>query len=241
MYEQSRTPTVFAAIVLACGIAAAGYFASLTLYKARVALNTAEVKGLAERRVQADQAFWKIEYTVAGKEKSEIPGLYSQSARQQEQIITLLKASGFTDSEIVPGVIDYRQEEFRDEGQRLIDVKHMLIGSLDVQTDKVQLVSKVRAKMNELIAQGIDIKNNPPAFYFTRLNEIKPAMLKEATTNARIAANEFAANAGVKVGGIREAHQGGFVVADIGENFGDRAKIDKEVRVVTNITFYLTD
>ena len=64
-------------------------------------------------------------------------------------------------------------------------------------------------------------------------------MLQEATKNARIAANEFASNAGVKVGGIREARQGGFIIRDIGEDYGDTKKIDKDVRVVTTITFYL--
>jgi hypothetical protein len=66
-------------------------------------------------------------------------------------------------------------------------------------------------------------------------------MLKEATTNARIAANEFAENAGVKVGRIRSARQGSFYIRDAGEQYGDTAKIEKDVRVVTNITFYLTD
>ncbi|MEM9622794.1 MAG: SIMPL domain-containing protein, partial [Pseudomonadota bacterium] len=70
---------------------------------------------------------------------------------------------------------------------------------------------------------------------------IKPSMLKEATKNARLAANEFAANAGVQVGGIRDARQGGFIVRDVGEDYSDTAKIDKDVRVVTTITFYLTD
>ena len=65
-------------------------------------------------------------------------------------------------------------------------------------------------------------------------------MLKESTKNARLAANEFAANAGVQVGGIRSARQGSFIIRDVGENYGDTAKIDKDVRVVTNITFYLT-
>jgi len=102
-------------------------------------------------------------------------------------------------------------------------------------------VAEGRAKLNTLIAQGLDLKNNAPAYHFTRLNTIKPEMLKEATTNARIAANEFAANAGVKVGGIRSARQGGFVIRDIGEDYGDTKKIDKEVRVVTNVTFFLTD
>ena len=73
------------------------------------------------------------------------------------------------------------------------------------------------------------------------LNEIKPDMLREATKNARIAANEFAENAGVKVGGIRDARQGSFYVRDAGSDYGDTSKIEKDVRVVTTITFYLTE
>ena len=90
-------------------------------------------------------------------------------------------------------------------------------------------------------AVGIDINNNAPSYYFTGLNEIKPEMLKEATTNARVAANEFASNAGVDVGSIRNARQGGFIIRDVGESYTDTVKIDKDVRVVTTITFYLTD
>jgi len=103
------------------------------------------------------------------------------------------------------------------------------------------LVSEVRSKLDKLIAQGLNIKNNAPSYHFTKLNEIKPAMVKEATTNARIAANEFAANAGVKVGGIRNAQQGGFIIKDVGEEYGDTKSIEKEVRLVTTIAFYLTD
>ena len=66
-------------------------------------------------------------------------------------------------------------------------------------------------------------------------------MLREATQNARIAATEFAENAGASVGRIRNARQGGFIVRDAGEEYGDTQKIDKDVRIVTTITFYLTD
>ena len=123
----------------------------------------------------------------------------------------------------------------------MVDEKHYLSGSISVETEKVKLVSKVRAKVNKLIAQGIDIENQAPSYRFTKLNEIKPDMLSEATKNARIAANEFAGNAGVNVGGIRSARQGSFNIRDAGEDYGDTKKIEKDVRVVTNITFYLTD
>ncbi len=103
------------------------------------------------------------------------------------------------------------------------------------------MLQTARASVNKLIGQGLNIENQPPAYLFTQLNEIKPAMLKEATTNARIAANEFAKNAGVTVGGIRSARQGSFFIRDAGEKYGDTEKIEKDVRVVTNITFYLTE
>ncbi len=66
-------------------------------------------------------------------------------------------------------------------------------------------------------------------------------MLREAAQNARIAADEFAKNAGVAVGSIRSATQGGFEVRDIntGEYGSDDRSIAKNVRVVTNVTFYL--
>lgn len=240
MSSEKRFEMMTAALLLAVGVSIAGYFISQTLFNAKVALNTAEVKGLAERRVQADRAYWSIGYTVTGNNKGKISELYQQSEENQQKIMSILLQNGFEKSEIAPGVINYSKQEYRDEKQKVVDETYSLNGSIEVETSKVKLLSEVRAKMNSLIAQGLDIKNNHPSYYFTKLNEIKPDMLKEATKNARVAANEFATNAGVTVGGIRDARQGGFIIRDVGENYGDTKKIDKEVRVVTNITFYLT-
>lgn len=235
-----RIDLLAGALLVSIGIACGGYFIGQTMYNAKVAINTAAVKGLAERRVTADRAYWEIQYSVTGNDKSKISELYEQSEADQKQIIALLTKSGFGESEISPGVIRYEQQEFRGEDQQLVEVRYVLIGAVEVETAKVELVASVRAKMNELIARGLDLENNAPAYYFTKLNEIKPMMLQEATKNARIAANEFADNAGVSVGGIRDARQGGFIIRDVGERHGDTGKIDKEVRVVTTITFYLT-
>jgi hypothetical protein len=240
MTAANRTNYLLPAIVIAIGIAAAGYFIGQTMFNSKVGINTAEVKGLAERRVQSDRAFWRIQYTVSGRDADAIPELYDRSKADRTKIVALLSASGFDESEVLPGVVDYNRVEFRDEDQNLVDEKYVLRGSIEVETDKVQLVSEARSKLNELIAVGIDIRNNAPSYYFTGLNDIKPEMLKEATTNARLAANEFASNAGVEVGGIRDARQGGFIIRDVGETYSDTTKIEKDVRVVTTITFYLT-
>jgi hypothetical protein len=240
MTNNNSANNLLPAIVISIGVAAAGYFIGQTMFNSKVGINTAEVKGLAEQRVQSDRAFWRIQYTVSGRDKDAIPELYEKSKADRSKIVALLNESGFDESEILPGVVDYNRMEFRDEDQNLVDEKYRLTGLIEVETGKVQLVSEARSKLNELIALGVDIRNNPPAYYFTSLNDIKPEMLKEATTNARLAANEFAENAGVEVGGIRDARQGGFVIRDVGETYSDTTKIEKDVRVVTTITFYLT-
>lgn len=241
MSKDNQGGLFFLGLFVAAGLALGGYFVGQTLYNAKVAINTAEAKGLAERRVVADRANWTIVFTVTGASRSEIPKLYKQAEQHQQTIIDLLKENGFNDSEIELGVLDYHYKEYRDDKQLLVDQTHKLVGIISVETKKVEQVGKVRASVNKLIAQGIDIENRAPAYRFTKLNEIKPDMLREATKNARIAANEFAENAGVNVGGIRSARQGSFYVRDAGEEYGDTAKIEKDVRVVTTIIFYLTE
>lgn len=238
---NSRLGLFFLGAFIALGLSAGGFFISQTLYNAKVALNTAEAKGLAERKVKADQASWNISFNVSGQSRADIPNLYSKAEQQQNIITELLKENGFTEDEIKIGVLNYNFHEYRDEQQQLVDQSHWLAGNIQVETAQVELVGKVRAKISKLIAQGINIGNGQPSYRFSKLNEIKPDMLREATTNARIAANEFAENAGVKVGGIRSARQGSFYVRDFGTEYGDSAKINKEVRVVTTITFYLTE
>lgn len=219
----------------------AGYFISNTLYKSRVALNTVTVKGLAERRVEADQVNWRISYSVTGKSRDDIPELYKQAENNKDQILKSLEKGGITQSEITIGTIKYSSDEFRNDDKELVDQRHYLTGTIEIETTRVPIVGKVRPTINELMIQGIDLSNFSPKYRFTKLNEIKPDMLQEATKNARIAAAEFATHSGSKIGRIRSARQGGFTIVDVGENYGDTNKIKKEVRVVTTSEFYLED
>jgi hypothetical protein len=239
--NAGRGEIAVGSFLLALGLGIGGYFVGQMMYNAKVGINTAEVKGLAERRVEADRAYWKVQYTVTGPGATEVAKLYQQSEADQQRIVELLLKNGLEKNEVSTGVIDYIRQEFRDENQRLVESKHVLVGSIDVETTRVRLVAELRARLNQLIAQGLDVRNNPPAYHFTKLNDIKPAMVQEATTNARAAANEFATNAGVEVGGIRDAQQGGFIIRDVGAEYGDTTTIEKDVRLVTTITFYLTD
>jgi len=205
-------------------------------------VNTAEAKGLAERRVEANRAHWTVGFSLAGKHSAHtVSDLYAKMESNSERIVEVLNEVGFQDHEIEVGIINYYSQEFRNKEQQLVDRKHQLNSAIHIETDNVRLIEQARGPINKLITEGIYISNNTPSYHFTRLNDIKTDMLKEAARNARIAASQFAENAGAKVGGIRSARQGGFSITDAGAQFGDTSKIEKDVRVVTTMNFYIVD
>ena len=100
------------------------------------------------------------------------------------------------------------------------------------------------------MAQGIVLTANNVDFQFTQLNQIKKPMLRAATENAREAAQQFASDAGSTVGAIQSANQGFFSVvsrdAAVAQNSqgeggysSQPSTIDKRVRVVVTLTYYL--
>ena len=74
-------------------------------------------------------------------------------------------------------------------------------------------------------------------YLFTKLNDIKPAMIEEATRKAREVAEKFAADSASRLGKIRSANQGQFAVADRDSN----TPHIKNVRVVATVEYYLSD
>ena len=71
----------------------------------------------------------------------------------------------------------------------------------------------------------------------SKLNTVKPAMVEEATKNAREEAQKFAADSGSHIGKIKSANQGQFSITDANQS----TPYEKKVRVVTTVTYFLKD
>lgn len=73
-------------------------------------------------------------------------------------------------------------------------------------------------KLVELGKVGIAISGetyeSKTQFLFTKLNEIKPGMIEEATKNVREVAERFAQDSKSKLGKIKSASQGQFSIDD---------------------------
>jgi uncharacterized protein len=83
-------------------------------------------------------------------------------------------------------------------------------------------------------------------YLYTGLNDIKPQMLSEATTNARKAAEEFTKDGKVSLGKLKRASQGLFTIEDrdesaaAGTEGGYSSSVNdmyKKVRVVISVEY----
>ena len=248
--RTSIVAAAFLGLLVALGLTGSGYFISTTLYKGKLASNTVTVKGFAERDVKADLALWQISYSITG---GELAAIYAQSKNDQSVLTGFLAQKGFKAQEIKPGdiaITDLRANEYQ-QNKVADDQRYILKNTITVRSTNVGLVDQTRHALTDLIEQGIALTSNSVDFQFTKLNEIKAPMLHDATENARAAAQQFANDAGSRVGSIQTASQGFFSInsrdSAAGEspegdqNFSStqQSTIDKRVRVVVTLTYYL--
>ncbi|MCG5030459.1 SIMPL domain-containing protein [Mesosutterella sp. OilRF-GAM-744-9] len=193
------------------------------------------VKGLAERRVPADQVIWPITFRRTG---DDLLATHALLEADSEKVIRFLKDSGLGEEEIsfgAPNVQD-RQTEYSN-GAR--GPRYVLTGVITVNTSKVALVRSLISRQKELVGQGISVASEAwnTRYIYTKLNDVKPGMVEQATKNAREVAQKFASDSGSHIGRIKAATQGQFSVTDADSSM----PYEKNVRVVTTVTYFLKD
>lgn len=232
---QGRVAAGILGAFVAVGLAAAGWFVADAARALRAGDRVVEVKGLAEREVAADLALWSLAYTTTA---DDLEGLHRALDRDAEAIATFLTERGFTSGEITRGPPNITDRDAFSSNNA--DQRYQAQAVALVRTDKVDAVKAAQQETNALVAAGVTLNRNyeyPTEYLFTRLNEIKPDMIAEATKSAREAAEQFAEDSGSEVGGIRRARQGYFSIED-----RDRLSPQvKRVRVVTTVEYFLTD
>ena len=199
-----------------------------------------EVKGLAEREVVADQASWVLSYSISG---DDFDAVHAQVDAQGAQIRRFLARHDIPGEDVELGqtvVTDQSTNPYQPPNP---GPRYHVRASVVVESDAVQSVDAAAGAVNELVRTGILLDPTQPTYRFTRLNEIKPEMLAEATRNARQAAERFAESAEQSVGPIRSARQGVFSIqaaVSSPDAYASAAQsLDKRVRVVTTLDFQL--
>lgn len=234
--------TTVAAILgvsLIVGLVAAASIAANGFLEARAMERSVTVKGLSEREYVADIVLWPIQFTAAS---NDLDAIYQEIEASNKKIVAFLLLKGVNEQEIstsAPAIVDKLAQRYGggDSGP----FRYTATQTITVYSEAVADIRNIMSSMAELGQQGIvlngDDYNSQPDYIFTRLNEIKPEMIEEATVNAREVAQKFAEDSQSTLGKIKRASQGQFSISA-----RDRHNPHlKNIRVVSTVEYYLSD
>ena len=223
---------IYAAALIAAGIVICGWSIYLGMSKYANKDRAVSVKGLSTRDVEADYAVWPLSYAWSG---NDLPALYEKVEQVTGRVKQHLLSLGFEESDIRQGSVTVSNNWENYYGNRP-EYRYTLSTSLIVSTDKVQKVVASQGKEATLLKEGIIVKTESwnLDYQFNGLPGLKPAMIEEATQNARAVAKKFADDAKCSLGSIRRASQGQFSVES-----DQYQPWVKHVRVVTTVDYYL--
>lgn len=200
------------------------------------------VKGVAEREVNADLAFWPIRFVATGATLSDAQ---ERARNSRDAIMAFLKLQAI-DQDTVElqrlDVTDTRANPYQnnDGEQKFIISQTLMVRSTDI--DRIRQAAQ---GVSELVDSGVvlssDYGPSGPTYVFNGLNDIKPEMIAEATASAREAAAQFAEDAKAELGGLRRANQGVFQILarDQAPGIMEGQQPVKTVRVVSTVEYYL--
>lgn len=194
------------------------------------------VRGLAEKEVDADLAVWTLSFSVGGNNLS---SLQDEIISKTETVKSYLKNHGLSDDDftVQPAAItDNSLNSYMDQSR--IRYTYIAKQPVLVRSSKVSAVKSAYADSFNLVSSGITVSRDYDgnvSYEFTKLNDIKPEMIAEATKNARLAAEQFARDSNSNVGKIKQATQGLFSIEDLAPGLEEK----KNVRVVTTVQYLL--
>ena len=229
---------IVSAAVLAIGIVLSGLSIAFGIKTLKADQRTVSVRGLSELEVEADLAVWPVTFTISGNDLSV---LRKDIVKKTNVITTFLKQHGLKDADFTikePAITDTTTDPYMDQTRKRD--KYFAKVVVFVRSSNIKAVNAALSVSIDLMDSGIALSHDYDSrveYLFTKLNDIKPQMIAEATQNAHKAAEQFAHDSGSKVGKIKRASQGLFSIDDAAPGLPER----KSIRVVTTVEYILSD
>ena len=237
---------LLAGLFLATGIS----FASVTLARAWTRIHESqliEVNGSARKNVRSDLVIWRANFSTQAPTLLEAQ---QQLHADLAKVEAWLTAKGLTDFHLQPVQIReltaQRTLQTRDEqtsseqrtGYRL--TQPIVLRSADVER-----VPQLGGEATDLLEQGVIFVSEGLEFIYTPVAEAKIEMMAEATKDARVRAEQIAAQGGRQLEGLRTARMGVVQINPLyssstsWEGNNDTKSLDKTIIATVNATFAL--
>jgi uncharacterized protein len=204
---------------------------------------TIVVTGSAKKRIVSDRIVWKASIVSRAPE---LAGAYKKLAEDIPKILDFVKSRGVDAAAVVTSSVRIREIHPKDkEGQEIEETiaAYSVEQDVTVESEDVAKIAEVSRDATKLIEQGVQIQSEPPLYLYTKLADLKIEMLAEASRDARVRAEQIAANTGAKIARLQSARMGVTQVNAANETqvtgtgMNDTTSREKDVMAVVTATF----
>ncbi|MFM7829484.1 MAG: SIMPL domain-containing protein [Actinomycetota bacterium] len=172
--------------------------------------DTVSVRGTAQRNVKADRAVWKLSVSQsADTAAAAITGVNGGV----ELVIKFMKSNQVADDSIVLGAItSYANKEYVDGNATGRVLSYEASREVIIRMNDVDKVASLAADLGEVLALGVNIYTGGPEYYLDVLDSLRPELLAEAMTDAKLRAETLLGAVDAKLGDVRSVSSGPFQV-----------------------------
>ena len=201
-----------------------------------------KVTGSAEKNITSDAMVWKLSFS---RRDVKMVNAFDLLKEDLKTVKDYLLSKGVKENEIIVAPVAttvlYKKNE---KGNDTNEIEgYILAQEIEIRSSDVVKITEVSRQATELIEKGLEVISQAPEYFYTKLPELKLAMLSDATENAKKRAESMAKASGNKIGSIRSARMGvfqitpvnSFDVSDYGMN--DTTSLEKKVNAVVNVEF----
>lgn len=238
MEKVKILPSFVLGFFIFIGLGTLGYFFKTAFMESKNLERTVIVKGLSEKEVLSNIVIMPIKLT---RTSNNLESLIIDIDNDTNKVIKFLKDNGLKDEDITLGAISIVDKMANEFSNQEFSIRYLATKVVNIYSSGIEKVRALSGKLSELSQAGILFKtddyDSKIEYVYTKLNDIKPSMIEEATSNARAVAQKFAHDSNSKLGKIKKATQGQFEVISRDKN----SEHIKNIRIVSTVEYYLID
>jgi len=235
-YPKAGSGMVVSSIIIGLSLILCAIIAGSTLVKIKGLGQTISVTGAGFKPIVSDFAVWEGRVSVSSPT---LDTAYGELKEDLKIVERFLQKEGFVGSDYEIGTVSIMKTMNRDREV----TGYNLVQTVKIEMADVDRITRIAKKSSSLIEGGVEFESRPPRYIFTGLEPLKLEMIKAATENAKMRAEQLAESTGKKVGAPRSARVGVFQirpmhsqeVSDYGVN--DQSSIEKEIVCTVHISF----
>lgn len=205
---------------------------------------TITVTGSARKAIRSDLIVWTARISAVDPN---LQTAYETLKGSLDKTLAYLKARQIPSAQIQVGSIQTVRHHERDAKGNELDkiTSYELTQTVEITSSDVEKISEAARTVTDLIKDGVLLESEAPKYLYTKLADLKIAMLADATKDATARAQQIASNSQAQLGAIIDAKMGVMQINAIhsdevsGSGVNDTSSLDKEISAIVTARFGL--